>query len=118
MKEIYKNNRKRFCQSVKTKTFSSAIFRGEEGAIANHYRVAAISLHYISALSHNPFCCGEKLLLPNVIALEIKEPLLVTFWPLSLPKVLALTFWQKRFMPVHFEVTLPTSVFTTTPEGP
>ncbi len=109
MKEIYKNNRKRFCQSVETKTFSSAIFRGEEGAIANHYRVAAITLHYISALSHNPFCCGEKLLLLNVIALGIKEPLLLTFWPLSLPKVLALPAWQKQFMPVHFEVTLPTS---------
>jgi hypothetical protein len=36
--------------------------RGEESTLTKHYRVTAITLHYISVLLHNAICCGEKLL--------------------------------------------------------
>ncbi len=71
--------------------------REEETTITKHYRVTVITLCYISAISHNVTCCGEKLLLLEAIALGIKKPLsllivigLVTSYLLSLLEVIAL----------------------------
>ncbi len=44
-------------------------------AITKRYRVTAITLCYISALSHHAICCGENLLLLEVVAQGIKKPL-------------------------------------------
>jgi hypothetical protein len=49
--------------------------RGEESTLTKRYRVTAITLPYILALLHKAICCGEKLLLLEVIALAIKKPL-------------------------------------------
>jgi hypothetical protein len=81
----------------------------EEREHCNCYHVTAITLHYISALLHNTQCCGEKLLLPEIIALAIKKPLtlliviaLVTSSLLSPVKLIALIARQKRCNAVTF----------------
>jgi hypothetical protein len=71
------------------KIFFSSIIRGEESTITKHYSVTAITLRYILSLSHNALCCGKMLLLLKVIDLVASLPLL-------LPKVIALTVWQKQ----------------------
>jgi hypothetical protein len=49
--------------------------RGEESTLTKSYGVTAVTLPYILGLLHKAICCGEKLLLLEVIALGIKKPL-------------------------------------------
>jgi hypothetical protein len=95
MRKVFANVRKR--------TFFVLAIELQERWTLSINRVTAIRLRYILALSHNATCCGEKLLLLEIIALlGIKKPLsqliviaLVTFKPPSLQKVIALTAKQK-----------------------
>jgi hypothetical protein len=77
--------------------------RGEESTITKIYHLTAIMLRSILVLSHNATCCGEKLLLLEVIVLGTKKSLslliviaLVTSYLLSLLKVIPLTARQKQ----------------------
>ncbi len=94
---------KSICQCIETKIFVSAIIRIEESTRTKSYSVTGITLCYILSLSHNALCCVETLLLQKVSALGITKPLLllivialVTFYPLSFLKVIAVTARQKR----------------------
>ncbi len=75
--------------------------RGEESTVTKRYRVTVKTLRYISALPHNAICCGEKLLLLEVIALGMEAVITIhsnrsgNSKPLSLLKVFALTARQK-----------------------
>ncbi len=101
-RRLLENNRKGFLPSCGNANvrFSYGT-RGEESTLTKRYRITAITLPYISTLLHNAICCGEKLLLLEVIALDIKKPLsllivMFTFKPLSLLKFIAVTARQKR----------------------